>query len=473
VTATGERPLRAQSLPPRIPNSNYDIEIFQGPVIAPIRVTALGGAYTALAEGTEGSAANSAAPAVRTAYSTTWFDYDISLGISFPGAFTNTDFDNHGDNATLPPQHASPGDYTDLNVGGTLQLGGLGVAAVGDLEQYSLSTPGQPTLTLQLGRWKALTSYGFWGGQLAVGGGVRIVTMQIEQDGAGTVLNMAGVSPEAGAILIPNGLPWRLGVTGRAPVSGGVGVGFLGQQIFPGSPSSRQPSGNLVLPSHVVMPWELEVGFALQLGPRPLNPRWENPHAQEGHLRGEIEADRAARLRRYEEELERLPPAERPARKAEQQSEEKALRSLEDQHLDEESAHLRRVRRARYANWPRERILLLASVLFTGQSSNAVSVEGFLDQRVEAVGQQVTVSPRLGLEAEPLQNHVVLRTGTYVEPSRYEGGAARQHFTFGGDIRLIPLTFWGLFPDDPWKLGLMVDLAPRYTNYGFGFGSWH
>ena len=151
ATATAEDPLRAQALPPRIPNSNYDIEIFQGPVIAPIRVTALGGAYIALAEGTEGSAANSAAPAVRTAYSTTWFDYDISLGISFPGAFTNTDFDNHGDNASLPPQHASPGDYTDLNVGGTLQLGGLGVAAAGDLEQYSLSTPGQPTLTLAAG----------------------------------------------------------------------------------------------------------------------------------------------------------------------------------------------------------------------------------------------------------------------------------------------------------------------------------
>jgi hypothetical protein len=436
-------------------------------------VTALGGAYTALAEGTEGSAANSAASAVRTAYSTTWVDYDISLGVSFPGAFSNTDFDNHGDNASLPQQHASPGDYTDLNVGGTLQLGGLGVAAVGDLEQYSLSTQGQPTLTLQLGRWKGLASYGFCGGQLAVGGGVRVVTMQIEQNGAGTVLNMAGISPEAGALLMPDGLPWRLGITGRAPVSGGVGVGFLGQQFFPGSPSSRQPSGNLLLPSHVVMPWEVEVGFALQLGPRPLNPRWENPHTQEGHLRGEIEGDRAVRHRRFEEELARLPPAERPAREAEQASEEKALRAIEDGHLDEESAHLRQARKARYANWPRERILLLASVLFTGQSADAVSVEGFLDQRVETVGRQLTVSPRLGLEAEPLQKEVVLRTGSYVEPSRYEGSAARQHFTFGGDIRLVPLTFWGLFPDDPWKLGLMVDLAPRYTNYGFGFGFWH
>jgi hypothetical protein len=450
------------------------MEIFQGPVIAPIRVTGLGGAYTALAEGTEGSAVNAAAPAVRNNYSTTWLDYDISLGISFPGAFTNSDFDNHGDNASLPVQHASAGNYTDLNVGGTLQLGGLGVSATGDLEQFSLTTTtGQPALTLQVGRFRALTSYGLYGGQLAVGGGVRVVTMQIQQNGAGTLLTMAGASPEAGALLMPTGLPWRLGATVRAPVSAGVGVGFLGQQIFPGPSTPPPASGSLVLPSHVVMPWEAEVGFALQLGPRPLNPGWENPRKEEAQLRDEIERDRVDRRNRNAEELAALPPALRPARIAEQAAEERALRAIEDEHLRGESESLNRARKARYANWPREKILFLASVLFTGQSPNAVSVEGFLDQRVETVGRQLNVTPRLGLEGEPIQNHVVLRTGTYVEPSRYEGSAARQHFTFGGDICLFPLSFWGLFPDDPWKLGLFVDLAPRYTNYGFGLGTWH
>lgn len=464
----------AQSLPPPITSSNYNIEIYQGPVIAPIHVTSVGGAYIASAEGTEGAAVNSAAPAVRYAYSTSWFDYDISLGVSFPGAFTTSDFDNHGDDPNLPAQHASAGNFTDLNVGGTLQFGGLGVAAVGDLQQFSLTTAaaGQPALTLQIGRWKGLAAYGLFDGQLVLGSGVRVVTMQILQDGSGTVLTMAGASPEAGALLMPTGLPWRIGVTARAPASGGVGVGFLGQQIFNGS--SRVPiSGNLVLPSRVVMPWEAEVGIAYQLGPRPLNPGWDNPHAQEAHLRREIEQDREERRRRYEAELDALPPAARDARRREQAAEEKALRAIEDEHLDEESERLRRARKARYANWPRERILLLASVLFTGQSPDAVSIEGFLDQRVETVGRQISVAPRLGLEGEPIPNRLTLRTGTYVEPSRYEGVAARQHFTFGTDVRLVPLTFWGLFPDDPWKLGLFVDLAPRYTNWGFGFGTWH
>ncbi|HEY8088789.1 MAG TPA: hypothetical protein VIF09_13110, partial [Polyangiaceae bacterium] len=179
------------------------MEIFQGPVVAPMHVTGVGGAYIASAEGTEGTTVNSASPAVRQPYSTTWFDYDIALGISFPGAFTSSDFDNHGDNASLPTQHANVGNFTDLNVGGTLQFGGLGVSAAGDLQQFSLTTtaPGQPALTLQIGRWKGLAAYGMFGGQLAVGGGVRVVTMQVLQDGSGTLLNMAGVSPEAGALL--------------------------------------------------------------------------------------------------------------------------------------------------------------------------------------------------------------------------------------------------------------------------------
>src|SRR5262249_1285975 len=61
-----------------ITNNNYAIELFQGPLIAPIRVTGVGGAYIALAEDTAGAAVNSASPAVRDAYSTTWFDYDAT-----------------------------------------------------------------------------------------------------------------------------------------------------------------------------------------------------------------------------------------------------------------------------------------------------------------------------------------------------------------------------------------------------------
>jgi hypothetical protein len=441
--------------------TGYDIEIYQGPLLAPIHVMGVGGAYVAMAEDTEGSAVNSASPAVRDPYSTTWFDYDLSVGISFPGAFASTDFDNHGDNANLPANHASAGDFTDLTLGATMQFGGLGLAATGDLQQFSLtSQSASSSLTMQIGRWKALAAYGMLDGQLVVGSGARIVTMQILEQNAGTLLTMTGLSPEAGALVMPTGQPWRIGATFRAPVSGGV----LG---------SGSSVGGLVLPTNIVEPWETELGIAYQLGPRPLNPGWENPRAQEAELRGEIERDRDKRALDYAIEMALTPPGERAAKRAEQQAQERALRAIEEEHLRETSADLRAARKARYANWPREKILLLASALVSGPSGHAISVEGFLDQRLERVGQEPTVTPRLGIEGEPLRDRMQLRAGTYVEPSRYGGGSARQHFTFGADVRLFPLEFWGLLPEATWKVGLFIDLAPRYQNAGIGLGNWH
>jgi hypothetical protein len=466
--------LHAQPTPlPTVQTNDYAIEVFQGPLLAPIHVMGVGGAYIASAEDVEGSAVNTASPAVRNAYSSTWFDYDFSLGVSFPGAFTNTDFDNHGDDARLPPAHASAGNFLDANVGLTLQFGGLGVGATGDLQQFSLTTPapGKAGLTMQIGRWKAIGAYAMFGGQLAIGGGARIATMQILQNGGGTLVTMTGAAPEVGALLMPKGRPWRIGATARAPVSGGSGL-FSSENATVDANGVRRV-GDFVLPTQVVMPWEIEVGLAYQVGPRPLNPGWQNPHDEEAALRARIERDRAERQRDYDEQLSRLSPEGRAAQRAEQQAEERSARAIEDDHIAEAGERLHQVRKARYENWPREKILLLASVLMTGPSSNAISVEGFLDQRVETAGRDASFTPRLGLEGEPLPNRMLLRTGTYVEPSRYDGGTARQHFTFGADVRLFPLTFWGLLPDADWKLGLFVDLAPRYTNWGLGLGNWH
>ncbi|HLK39545.1 MAG TPA: hypothetical protein VKU41_22470 [Polyangiaceae bacterium] len=432
-------------------------------------MTGVGGAYIASAEDTEGSAVNSAAPAVRDPYSTAWFDYDLSVGASLPGAFTRTDFDNHGDSAVVPG-HARAGDFVDLTLGATMQFGGLGAAATGDLQQFSLttSTPGTPGLTLQVGRYKGLGAYGLLGGQLVLGGGARVLTLQIQQDGAGNLLTMTGFAPEAGALLMPTGRQWRIGATARAPVSGSIfGNGRTTEA------GGVRSVGQFVLPSQVVMPWEVEVGLAYQLGPRPLNPGWPNPHEQERWLRQRIEEDRRSRRAARDEELASLPPGEREGRRVELDAEEASVRAIEDQHMAAESERLRKVRVARYANWPRERILLLASALLTGPSSDAVSLEGFLDQRVETVGRSLSVTPRLGIEGEPLRDRMILRAGTYVEPSRYDGGTPRQHVTFGGDVRLFPLDFWGLLPEANWKVTMSLDLAPRYTSAGLGIGEWH
>jgi len=479
----------ASSTIPKITNNSYAIELFQGPLLAPTHVTGLAGAYIASAEDIEGGAVNAASPAVRDPYSTSWFDYDLAVGVSFPGAFTNTDFDNHGSCSILGNTANS---FTNLTLGGQFQFGALGVSMTGDLLQYQVS-PGQtasPTgvfspfgssaLTVQIGRWKALGAYALADGQVIVGGGVRVITMQMLQSGTGTVLTMTGLGPEVGALIMPTGHRWRVGVAARAPVSGGA---FGSENVSVSASGAREvtPTGAtspLVLPNSLTQPWEIEAGMAFQLGPRPINPGWDNPHEQEVELHTEIARDRDTRALRNATDLALAPASEREALRLQQAAAEKALRAIEDEHVSEETARLQGVAKARYKNWPREKILLLASVLMTGTSQNAVSVEGFFDQAALPVGQSVTYTPRLGLEGEPLENRMLLRTGTYIEPSRYTtspyaGGTARQHFTFGADIHLFPLTFWGLLPDADWKLGLVVDLAARYQNVGFGIGNWH
>jgi hypothetical protein len=463
-------PATAQT-PPPLANNAYAIELFQGPILAPIHVIGVGGAYVASAEGTEGSAVNAASPAVRDPYSAHWFDYDVSVGATLLGAFSGTDFDNHGDFASLP-NHALAGDFIDVNLGGTLKFGPTGFATTGDLQQYSLSSgaPDSPALTMQIGRWKALGAFTVLGGHLAVGGGVRILTLQIFQRGGGTVLTMSGLGPELGALVMPTGQQWRVGLTVRAPVIGGV---FRSGDVSIG-PDGVRSAGSFVLPSRVDMPWEVEVGAAYQLGPRPLNPGWLDPHDQEAPLRAEIEHARADRARRRATELARLASGERAARGRELDDPERAIRAAEDERLDADSQRLHEVRKARYGNWPRERILLLASARIAGASASAVSLEGFLDQRVETVGRSATVTPSFGVEGEPLRDRMLVRVGTYVEPSRYEGGTPRQHFTFGADLRLFAFTAWGLFPDDASvKITTVLDVAPRYTNSGIAIGFWH
>ena len=80
----------------KITTSHYGIDLFQGPIYAGSRVTALGGAYVAVAWDVDGMQQNPAAPAVRPFFSVTDFDYWLGFGLTFPGSFEDMDFYNSG-----------------------------------------------------------------------------------------------------------------------------------------------------------------------------------------------------------------------------------------------------------------------------------------------------------------------------------------------------------------------------------------
>jgi hypothetical protein len=432
---------------------------------------------TAAAQAVEGVYNNAAAPGVREPFSLNYVEIDPSIGISLPGAYGGTDFDNRGDKSDQASRERT-NRFVSYNAGMEVQVGAFGITTMGDFLNYTVGSATGTPVSLTLGRIHAVAAYAFLDNQLIIGAGARLAFVNVqEQITNGAIVRMLGAGPQAGVIIKPNDKPWRLGVTGRAPVSASpISIGPIKSDETTGV----QHAGPYVLPKTITEPWELEAGVAYQLGPRPLNPSWTNPHDEEQLIidtmkqrrleREKAQRDEIASMTEPRDETERLA---QNVRKLAVGREELITEQSEDLELAAELARLKDARRARYLNWPREHLLLLASIVLTGASDQAVALEGFIDQNREIVGQRVSYSPRFAVESEPIPNLLRGRAGLYFEPSRFEDGTHRQHFTFGGDIRLFSWNVFGLVPNTTWKLSAFFDVAPRYQDFGFSIGPWH
>lgn len=130
--------------------------------------------------------------------------------------------------------------------------------------------------------------------------------------------------------------------------------------------------------------------------------------------------------------------------------------------------------REEYRRLPRRKVLLTSSLLLSGPVNNAIGVEAFLAQRVERSGQKATVTPRVGVEFEPVEGWLQLRAGSYLEPSRYQGKSSRLHGTAGLEARVFPWSVFGLLEEDTWwRISGFVDTSARYLGWGLSVGLWH
>ena len=463
-----------------LPNNDFAIDLFQGPILAPIRVIGIAGAYAGYAEGIAGFVANAASPALREPFSVNHTELDVAASLSIPiSLFDNSDFDNSG---------GLDYDYSNfiyLTGGVLFQHGRLGLGAYGELSRYTLTDQDGEEVNLLIGKYHALGAVRLLGGQLMVGGGARIVSMGIDAPEA--ELTFAGLGPEVGVIVRPDWESFRIGATFRAPVYAGHELGDV-QRVDGGV----ERAGGLVLPDNVVLPWEIEVGVAVQVGPRPLNPEWIDPVEQEADLLDTLTKTRQRRARDQKQELSVIAD---PVLRAETQrtiaAQETIVRAEEDRVRERAEGRLKDERRARYGNWPREHLLVTAEILVTGDVDRGVSLQRFLGQNqprdprrtgflgprdhdslVGTSGASVSFSPRFGIETEPIPMLVHTRFGSYYEPSRFDR-IGRQHFTFGSDMRVLTTTWFGLVPEVTYTLQGSIDLAPRYESYSVGIGVWH
>jgi hypothetical protein len=339
-------------------DNSFAIDLFQGVVLAPIRVTSMGGAYAGYAEGIAGFVANAASPAVRHSHSSGWWNFEIDGSVSFPIVlFRNNDFDNSGD------FDADYANFIYLSGGLQLQAGPFGAGFFGDLQRYTLTFPPDDAATyVTVGRYHLLVGWGFFGDQFDVGAGVRALSLGI--DATDVAFSVFGASPQVGFLVKPDWTPFRVGATYRHLVRGGRTSESGITEV-----DGVERAGPLVLPDRVELPWELELGVSLQVGPRPINPRWIDPDEHEAELRDAFEARRKARREQIARRLRRLPAGKMRQQLGKQLwDEERIVAERERRRYARDLDRLIDERRAHARNWPREALLLTADLLITGHA---------------------------------------------------------------------------------------------------------
>lgn len=122
-----------------------------------------------------------------------------------------------------------------------------------------------------------------------------------------------------------------------------------------------------------------------------------------------------------------------------------------------------------FLGWQGHPGLASGDIRFFGQSpSNAQGSAAFITQSSRPIGQKTITTIHGGVEVELLPNRFRLRAGTYHEPSRYEGGSARQHVTGGFEVRLFSIPY----VTRQLSFSYATDYAARYQTHSISLWLW-
>lgn len=475
ATALADGPLGANG--ERIGTSSYSIDLYQGPVSAGNRVIGLGGAYVAIAEDVDGDLQNPAAPGVRPFFSIEQFDYWLGLGLTFPGRLSSIDFFNSGSETGFRGATDKP---LFLTPAANLQWGTLGLGVTVELSNYGFEN-GAPaagadaSLEVGLQTWHVQLANAFLDGQLVAGIGWRHLSMTLDAglaDGdTQNLFDTSGSGIELGVVFRPNLAPYRLGAAFRTAIDTQPSFSRTLLPNAEGDIIVDNAGVPLYLPERVSLPWDINLGAAVQFGKRPLNPI---SRTVEQVTERESLTFRLRQIDRDEERQRRLAAAQSESEQIEIEQELGREERLDVERLARVRADVRHALQDSFAEVGRNYLLVSASVLISGRVSDAVGVESFLDQRINRSGADVVLSPRVGAEAEIWENRLKARGGTYLEPTRFTTSRPRAHVTLGGDLRLFRWDVFGLWPDDfMWQVGASMDVARRYLAWGISIAGWY
>jgi hypothetical protein len=353
------------------------LDAYTGPVVTEGRIVGLAGAFVAVAEGIGGAAVNPAAVAHRRRDLDRTWDLGGTLTWYIPAVAEvgRTDLGNDG---------RSDGNLTsvqNLQIGGMLQLGSLGVGLIANAWQRAVNG-GAGTAVYAgtadfaiVGGWASPRETLVLGAALTVGSGeVGWYPAGRPRPANPPAVHYSGSRLRLGALLRPRGEPWRMGIA--------LDRGALAE------PTDPREGFAVPTPARFEFPWTLSLGASRWFGP---NARHYNEPAQVAvWMHPEWGA----------------PPDLQPV-----------------------------------SGRP---VLVTAQVDLVGATPGAVTIESALrpGQPVAASGGKPAVALRAGAEWEAWSRVLRGRVGSYLEPSR-SGAGHRVHGTFGLDVR-VPFWPWDL-----------------------------
>lgn len=240
-------------------NRNYAIDLFFGRAVGSTRIVGMGGAATAMAEGSSGMLANPASPGVRE---TTSHDiWGVSWHFDAMTPVLGSDYDNNGivtEDSSFTPS---------VTAGATLQYRdwGIGLTATSLVSENASVDDRSRRIRSQALVSQVALARQFLDGDIVIGAaarGVLLTVTDIQPDSKHRLLELAGGNIEVGAIWKPQGQSTRLGATLRAPV--------ISDETNVEACDPLNCVG-YVLPSKVNVPWQASVGIARRHGPSPWN----------------------------------------------------------------------------------------------------------------------------------------------------------------------------------------------------------
>ena len=240
---------------PEPQDRNYTSDLYRGQAMGSARIVGMGGAATAMAQGSSGMIANPASPAVRATTSHDTWDWDFHIDSMSPSL--GSDHDNNG--IATSDRSFAPSVTSGLVV--QYKDWGFGVGLIGLVVENAI--PDELATDGIGNRWRTeatvvqfAVARHFLDGDVVAGLSARSAFLEVFNIGETeeqTLLKLSGVNLETGAVWKPRQKSLRLGASLRLPV--------VSDETEVEACDPLDCAG-YILPNKIKVPWEARVGIA-------------------------------------------------------------------------------------------------------------------------------------------------------------------------------------------------------------------